>query len=217
MSVIRKAVNSPESHLHFLLSQANNEAWQLVVKLEDRYPQLNGRALRAGIMAAAHAVKDGTDPLSCQVESGRGSKTMYTITMQEPNSLKAATCTCMDYKKADAVTGLGAPIIEDTPRCKHLIAVWMSWAIWGAKTRKAPTTGKVGAHSTKSEPSHPLTEDSTSKPRPPQASPRSAGEPRREASAEPSSRAQAEGLSRALGRTLSGAYADWARSTQSTR
>lgn len=162
-----------KSHLHFLLSQANDEAWQLVVKLEDRYPQLNGRGLRAGIMAAAHAVKDGTDPLSCQVESSRGSKTKYTITMQEPYNLAAATCTCMDYKKANPNTDRGAPIIDGTPRCKHLIAVWMSWALWGEKTRTASTTGGVEAEARNAPPNATRTQNSTSKPRPRKLSPKS--------------------------------------------
>jgi hypothetical protein len=125
---VKQAMNNPESHLHYLLCAADPDVWRQVVRLEANFPELNGRALRAGIMAAAHAVKEGTDPLNPSVESSRGSKTLYTVSLQNPKNLKGASCTCPDFAKAG--TGRGAPILHGVPTCKHMLAVWISYKIY---------------------------------------------------------------------------------------
>jgi hypothetical protein len=115
---------SPE---HRVLQLGDATIFEKVRRPERRYPQLNGRALRAGYLAAGGAVQlviEGVgDTYHVTSSYGNGDPSCYIVQLDANGTLKQGTCTCPDY--FNGVKGLdrGAPRIEGNPKCKHVLAV----------------------------------------------------------------------------------------------
>jgi hypothetical protein len=105
-------------------------AWQL----SQIRPELNGRAFRAGLLAAGGAVhRVGDDVYSVTSQDGGP---ICTVTLNG-QGMRWATCTCADFVRGTHGNGCGAPRFRGTPRCQHILAVAMSPAY-------NATLGKVG-------------------------------------------------------------------------
>ena len=117
-------IQTPEATV---LSMASPAVHRQVLKLERMYPQLNGRALRAGPLrvAAGGAVQpDPTSPAQAYtVTSAGGNGRSYCVTVGNDGTLRAARCTCRDYLNGLGDHPHGAPTILGAPKCKHICAV----------------------------------------------------------------------------------------------
>ena len=122
-------MNNHLKPIEHVLRLANPAIFDKVQLLERLYPQLNGRALRGGILAAGNAVKAiSEDPLSFHVTSTQGVNGndglgYYIVQLGADGAMRFATCTCPDYFKGVNSGRYGAPRVNGNPRCKHVIAV----------------------------------------------------------------------------------------------
>lgn len=168
-----------------LLETGYSHHAELVSYLEDLYPQLGGRALRAGVLAAANMVTFTDDGFT--VQSGRSADQAYSITCPKTSATQEymfshSVCTCYDWVKG--TNGKGAPVLSKAdgarPMCKHILAAWMDSKIaagWSPK-KKAPAVGPAEAKKVDSVVAAvtTLAADSTPTTRSRQQSPRSPGD-----------------------------------------
>lgn len=119
-----------------VLQLANPAIYEKVEQLEQSYPQLNGRALRAGYLAASGAVQPAPGFPECvyHVSSAKGANGndglgYYIVELDANGRLKQGTCTCPDYFKGVRGLKYGAPKIQGNPKCKHIIALAILRAI----------------------------------------------------------------------------------------
>ena len=113
------------------LQRADPAIAQHAWDLHQIHPLLNGRALKAGILAVGNAVTKVRRDVY-QVASQTSEK-VYTVTLNG-QGLRYADCNCPDFVMGTRGTGRGAPIFRGTPRCKHILAVAMS-PIYKAEVR----------------------------------------------------------------------------------
>jgi len=119
-----------QTHLLTVIDQANAQAADLTRRLQTAIPPLNGRAERAAVLYLAGAVAQ-TGELTFAVEGSNLDRT-YTVELTAPGTTHAAQCDCPDFKKGTNNIPKAAPIYSapnspepTTPRCKHILAVWI--------------------------------------------------------------------------------------------
>ena len=133
--------------IEHVLHRADLAIFEKVKLLERAYPQLNGRALRGGILAAGNAVKPAPEDdqtfhvISSQGVKGNESLGYYIVQLDANGVLRLATCTCPDYFNGIKGRMHGAPSVNGNPKCKHVIAVSILRAIEKGKasTEEGPT------------------------------------------------------------------------------
>ncbi len=119
-----------DTHILTVIDQADPPTADLARMLQTAIPPLNGRAERAAVLYLGRAVSQ-TDESVFVVQSSRLDRT-YTVTLGQPGTTHAAECDCMDFKKGTNGIAKAAPTYSapgspepTTPRCKHILAVWM--------------------------------------------------------------------------------------------
>jgi len=121
--------------IEYVLHRADPAIFDKVKLLERAYPQLNGRALRGGILAAGNAVKPAPDnDYTFHVTSSQGVKGNegtghYIVELDANGTPNLGTCTCPDYFNGIKGRRHGAPRVNGNPKCKHIVAVSILRAI----------------------------------------------------------------------------------------
>ncbi len=151
-----------------IVQRADPAVLEKVRLLERQYPQLNGRALRAGLLVVRGAIHHRKkDPKIWRVNSESGYDHYEIHILDWDGSLRHATCDCPDYQFARQTprrTNPAPQINGGGPKCKHLCAVAIVCAIQKDKERASAKEGtKSEAQAAKggrNQPSH----DSTRSP-----------------------------------------------------
>jgi hypothetical protein len=119
-----------DTHILTVIEQADPPTADLARRLQTAIPPLNGRAERAAVLYLGRAVSQTAE--SVFAVQGSNLDRTYTVTLANPGTTHAAECDCPDFKKgsngvAKAAPTYAAPGSPDrtTPRCKHILAVWM--------------------------------------------------------------------------------------------
>ena len=133
--------------IEHVLHRADLAIFEKVKLLERAYPQLNGRALRGGILAAGNAVKPAPEDdqtfhvISSQGVKGNEGLGYYIVQLDTNGALRLATCTCPDYFNGIKGRRHGAPRVNGNPKCKHVIAVSILRAIEKDKEKASTEEG----------------------------------------------------------------------------
>ena len=136
--------------IEHVLHRADPAIFDKVKLLERVYPQLNGRALRGGILAAGNAVKPAPEDdqtfhvTSSQGVKGNESLGYYIVQLDANGALHLATCTCPDYFNGIKGRMHGAPSVNGNPKCKHVIAVSILRSIEKGKAATEATPCVIG-------------------------------------------------------------------------
>jgi hypothetical protein len=119
-----------QSHLFTVIDLADAPTADLARRLEKAIPPLNGRAERAAVLYLGGAVSQ-TGETTYAVQGSNLDRT-YTVELTQPDKTHAAQCDCPDFQKGTNGIAKAAPIYSapcspepTTPRCKHILAVWI--------------------------------------------------------------------------------------------
>ena len=131
--------------MELIVQRADPAVFEKVRLLERLYPQLNGRALRAGLLVVRGAVHHRTkDPKVWRVNSESGYDHYEIHILDWDGSLRHATCDCPDYQFARHTprrTNPAPQLNGGGPKCKHLCAVAIVRAIEKDKKRTSVKEG----------------------------------------------------------------------------
>lgn len=142
------------THVELIVQRADPAVFEKVRLLERQYPQLNGRALRAGLLVVRGAVHHRRKyPKVWRVQSESGYDHYVIHILDWDGSLRHATCDCPDYQFARQTPRRRNPapqINGGRPKCKHIVAVAIVRAIQRDKKRASVKEGaKSEAHAAK--------------------------------------------------------------------
>jgi len=140
--------------MELIVQRADPAVFEKVRLLERQCPELNGRALRAGLLVVRGAVHHRKkDPKVWRVNSESGYDHYEIHILDWDGSLRHATCDCPDYQFARQTprrTNPAPQINGGRPKCKHIVAVAIVRAIQRDKQRASAKEGtKSEAHAAK--------------------------------------------------------------------